>query len=260
MNTGKLLEMWHLLVNPKYKKLWGKSYTTKLGRLGKGIPGISKGTNTIVFIARNEIPFARLKDVTYGCVCVNYCPKKDDPNRMRLTVRGDRVNFPEDCGTPTVDMITVKLHLNSVISTKGARYCTIDLKDFYLMTPMTRPEYMRMKIKDLPKDFVIMYNLANKATSDGFVYIKIQKGMYGLPQAGILAQELPEQHLNMHGYCQNPITSGLWQHNYRPISFTFCVDVLASSMLAANTPNTLPSFSASTTNACTIGMVNGTWA
>ena len=62
------------------------------------------------------------------------------------------------------------------ISTKGARYCTIDLKDFYLMTPMTRPEYMRMKIKDLPKDFVIMYNLADKVTSDGFVYIKIQKG------------------------------------------------------------------------------------
>jgi hypothetical protein len=28
MNTGKLLEMRHFLVNPKYKELWGKSYTT----------------------------------------------------------------------------------------------------------------------------------------------------------------------------------------------------------------------------------------
>ncbi len=70
---------------------------------------------------------------------------------------------------PTVDMVTVKLHLNSVISTKGAHYCTIDLKDFYLMTPMTCPEYMRMKIKDLPEEFVTMYNLTNKATSDDFV-------------------------------------------------------------------------------------------
>ncbi len=61
---------------------------------------------------------------------------------------------------------------------------------------MTRPEYMRMKIKDLPKEFVTMYNLANKATSDGYNYIKIQKGMYGLPQAGILLQELLEQCLN----------------------------------------------------------------
>jgi hypothetical protein len=177
MNTGELLEMRHLLVNPKYKKLWGKSYTTELGHLAQGIPGISKGTDNIVFIARDEIPLAWLKDVTYGRVCVNYHPKKDDHNCMHLTVGGNRVNFPLDCGTPTVDMVMVKLLLNSVISTKGARYCTIDLKDFYLMTPMIRLEYMRMKIKDLPEDFVIMYNLADKATSNGFVYIKIQKGM-----------------------------------------------------------------------------------
>jgi hypothetical protein len=175
MDTGKLLEMWHLLVNTKYKELWGKSYTTELGRLAQGISGVSKGTDTIVFIARNEITFARLKDVTYGHVCVNYCPKKDDPNRTHLTVGGNRVNFPGDCLTPTVDMVTFKLNLNSVISTKGARYCTIDLKDFYLMTPMTRSEYMCMKIKDLPEEFITMYNLANKATSDGYVYIKIQK-------------------------------------------------------------------------------------
>jgi hypothetical protein len=177
-----------------------------------------------VFITRNEIPFARLKDITYGRVCVNYCPKKDDPNPTRLTVSGNRVNFPGDCGMPTVDIVTVKIHLNSVISTKGGRYCTIDLKDFNLMTPMTRPEYMRMKIKDLPEDFVTMYNLADKAISDGFIYIKIQKGMYGLPQAGILAQELLERRLNTHGYCQSPITPGLWRHNYWPISFTLCVD------------------------------------
>ncbi len=125
---------------------------------------------------------------------------------------------------PTVDMVTVKLHLNSVISTKGARYCTIDLKDFYLMTPMARPEFMRMQIKDLPKEFIGLYKLNNKATSNGFIYIKIQKGMYGLPQAGILAQELLEKRLNKHGYCQSPLTPGLWWHSYRPISFTLCMD------------------------------------
>jgi hypothetical protein len=167
MDTGKLLEMRHLLVNPKYKELWGKSYTTELGRLAQGIPSVSKGTDTIKLIAHDEIPFARLKDVTYGRICVNYCPKKDDPNCMRLTVGGNKINFPRDFGTPTVDMVMVKLHLNSVILTKGARYCTIDLKDFYLMTPMTHPEYMHMKIKDLPEEFVTMYNLADKATSNG---------------------------------------------------------------------------------------------
>ena len=48
--------------------------------------------------------------------------------------------------------------------------------------------------------------------------------MYGLPQAGILAQELLEQRLNKHGYRQSPINPGLWRHDYRPISFTLCVD------------------------------------
>jgi hypothetical protein len=92
------------------------------------------------------------------------------------------------------------------------------------MTPRTCPEYMRMKIRDLPEECVTLYNLTDKASSDGFVYIKNQKGMYGLPQAGILAQELLEQRLNNHGYPQSPNTLGLWRHNYQPISFTLCVD------------------------------------
>jgi hypothetical protein len=50
MDTGKLMEMKHLLVNPKYKEVWGKLYTTELGCLAQGIPGVSKGTDTIVFI------------------------------------------------------------------------------------------------------------------------------------------------------------------------------------------------------------------
>ncbi len=79
---------------------------------------------------------------------------------------GNRINYPGDCGMSTVNMVTVKLHLNSVISTKSACYCTIDLKDFYLMTPMARPEYMRMKLKDLPAEFVELYNLTNKVDSN----------------------------------------------------------------------------------------------
>ncbi len=55
---------------------------------------------------------------------------------------------------------------------------------------MVRPMFMRMKIKDLPAKIIELYKLNDKATSDGFIYIKIQKGMYGLPQAGLLAQEL----------------------------------------------------------------------
>jgi hypothetical protein len=92
MVTGKLMEMKHLLVNPKYKEVWGKSYTTELGHLAQGIPGVSKGTDTIVFKRWGKIPIDQINDVTYGRVCVNYRPVKDDPNQTRLTVGGNRVN------------------------------------------------------------------------------------------------------------------------------------------------------------------------
>ncbi len=123
-----------------------------------------------------------------------------------------------------VEMMTVKMHLNSVISTKEAHYCTIDLKDFYLNTPMERPEYMQLKLSDLPHNLVDMYNLTKIAQDNDNVYIKIQKGMYGLLQAGVLAQQLLEQRLNEHRHQQSQITPGLWKHTKQPISFTLCVD------------------------------------
>jgi hypothetical protein len=48
--------------------------------------------------------------------------------------------------------------------------------------------------------FVDLYNLTKIAEDNGNVYIKVQKGIYGLPQAGILAHRLLEQRLNEHGY------------------------------------------------------------
>ena len=81
-----------------------------------------KGTNIILFISKEDLPAARWKDVTYGCIVVNYRPEKSDTNRVRLTVGGDCINYPGDCGKPTADMLTVKLLLNSFISTKGAKF------------------------------------------------------------------------------------------------------------------------------------------
>ncbi len=56
LTTGHLMEMRHLLLSPKYKVLWGKSYTTELGHLAQGMPGVSKGTDSIIFIHREGIP------------------------------------------------------------------------------------------------------------------------------------------------------------------------------------------------------------
>ena len=73
---------------------------------------------------------------------MNYRPEKSDPYCTRLTVGGDRLNYLGDCGTPTVDLLTVKILLNGVISTPNAKFPTIDIKDFYLNIAMARSEYM----------------------------------------------------------------------------------------------------------------------
>ena len=42
--------------------------------------------------------------------------------------------------------------------------------------------------------------------------MEIQKGMYGLPQAGKIANDKPKLHLAKFGYEPAPITPGLWRH------------------------------------------------
>ena len=62
------------------------------------------------------------------------------------------------------------------------------------------------------------------ATNDGKLYVEFSKGMYGLPQAGIIAQELLEDRLGKHGYSQSKHTLGLWTHKLRPVAFSLIVD------------------------------------
>ena len=123
----------------------------------------------ICFIDKQDIPTVRWQDVTYGRVIVNYIPEKQNPNRASLTVSRDRVTYHGDCETPTVDLLTFKILLNSIISTPGAKFITIDTKKIYLKTPLERSKYMRMKLSDLPEYFVKQYNFQEKITKDGYV-------------------------------------------------------------------------------------------
>ncbi len=100
------------------------------------------------------------------------------------------MHYPGDAGTPTADLLTVKLLLNSIISTPNAKFMTMDIKDFYLNTPIARYEYMQLRLADMPEDVIAHYKLNNIATPEGYIYCEIQKGMYGLPQAKIIAQQL----------------------------------------------------------------------
>ena len=65
----------------------------------------------------------------------------------------------------------------------------LEISNFYLGTPMDRPEYMRLTIKIIPQEIINKYNL-NDIVEDCWFYVKIDKGMYGLPQAVKIANDL----------------------------------------------------------------------
>ena len=134
--TGELLEYRHLIKRPKTKVLWGHSFGNEMGRLAQGMPGRNIDTNTIYFINRHEIPNERRKGITSGRFFCNVRPQKEEVFRTRLAVDGSRININMDCRTPTASLLTVKMLLNSVISTRGAKFMMLDIKDFYLNTPM----------------------------------------------------------------------------------------------------------------------------
>ncbi len=92
---------------------------------------------------------------------------------------------------------------------------------------MKRFEYMWLKLNDIPEEIIIKYKLHEIATDDGYVYCKIQKGMYSLPQAGIITQDILQERLAKKGYYQSKIVPGLWTHETRKTCFTLVVDNFA---------------------------------
>jgi hypothetical protein len=79
---------------------------------------------------------------------------------------------------------------------------------------------MVVMMTSLPQEVIDEYNLEDLAI-DGKVYIEIQKGMYGLPQAGILANELLQQRLAQDGY--RPTQTDTWPVDTQHMSDHFLV-------------------------------------
>ena len=181
-------------------------------------------TKTMHPIHANQQPHNRRRDTTY------YNPQtKEKINaagektyRIRGTIGGDRINYPGAVAARTADMEVVKIVLNSVVS-DDAHWMTIDIVDYYLNTPLERPEYLRINVKFIPNDVIIKYNL-RKYINNKSILFEVNKGMYGLPQAGILAQQRLTKHLAIAGYHQSSNVPCLFRHDTNGISFTLVVD------------------------------------
>jgi len=73
---GELLEYKQLIANPKTQAKWTLSYGNKIGCLAQGMPGHNTGTNTTIFIKKDQVPKVRAKDVTDGLITCLVQPEK----------------------------------------------------------------------------------------------------------------------------------------------------------------------------------------
>jgi hypothetical protein len=96
---------------------------------------------------------------------------------------------------------------------------------FYLTASLNRYEYMKMPISLFPPWIIAQFDLLSKIVRK-YIYLQMQKAVWGLPQAGTLANKLLRKRLTPHGYYKCKNTPSLWKHTSRPISFTLVVDNL----------------------------------
>ena len=212
------------LINGPNKDVWLQALSNEFGRCAQGNDAGVRYTDAIEFIPKSEVPKDR--KVTYVSFVCDERPLKTEPYRIRMVVGGDKLSYESDAGSPAAGLIETKIILNSVISDAkyGARFFTADLKDHFLASPMERPEYMRIHISRFPPDIIRRYKLMEIVAEDGYVYVKIKRGMYGLRQAAILAYRHLVKVLAPHGYHPCKYSLGLWKHKTRKTVFCLCVD------------------------------------
>ena len=64
--------------------------------------------------------------------------------------------------------------------------------NFYRMTPLSKSEYIQVKMSDNIDKIIKEYNLRTKTMKDESIYIIANQIIYGLPQSGLLANYLLE--------------------------------------------------------------------
>ena len=139
-----------------------------------------KGTEIFQIIRYDNIPHNWRNKITYTNVVCEYRAQKEDPNQTWIAIDGNCICYPEDFGMPTRSLGIIKLVINSVLSSRNARFVCFDISNFYLATPMDRPEYVRIHLDDIPKEFISEYNIT-PYSKNGWVYFEITKVCYGLP-------------------------------------------------------------------------------
>ncbi len=163
-------------------EIWQTAFGKDLGGMAQGNDKMGqKGTNFIFVMTHAEVLLIPAdRTVTYARVVVNFFPQKLNPHQIRITARGNLINYPGELTTRTANLTTSKLMWNSVLSTKGAKYMCLDIKNFYLTAPLDWFEYMKMLLSLFPSWTKEQYNL-DKLAKNSFVYLEMRCAIWGLP-------------------------------------------------------------------------------
>ena len=97
-------------------------------------------------------------------------PNKASKHRVRMTVASQNVEYPDNVSTPTVKSTTTKVLINSSLSTKDARFTTLDIKNIYLQTLLNLFEYMKIWYDLIPDEIKEQYNL-QALNHNGWIYV-----------------------------------------------------------------------------------------
>ena len=94
------------------------------------------GSNTFTVIKYEDIPLNKHGDICHSCIVCKVQPKKDDPNKIRITIAGGNILYPGEVVIPTGSPKLTKLTMNNVLSRPGAHFACCGIKYIYLDTTL----------------------------------------------------------------------------------------------------------------------------
>lgn len=183
---------------------------------------------TIRMIKFADIPSPKQSSISYYNP---QCKTKMKPGgklyRVRGTFGGDRSNYNGVTASYQAAMSTVKLLLNKNISIDDSRWMTMDVADMYLHSrlPDDQYEYMVLNIDEIPQEIIDTYHIMDFVSpGDTKAYVEVTGCLYGMKQAGYIANKDIVEHLGNNGYTQHPNTPCLFKHTSDDVEFTLITD------------------------------------
>ena len=119
---------------------------------------MKQGTNTISYIPDEKV--SNRKEVRCGRLMSDIRPYKEGIHRVKLTVDGDRLEYPYDMSTPTTDLTTAKYLINSTLLTTNNRASCGDTN-----TRMETYENMKLRLGIIPYRIIQQHRLNELSTN-----------------------------------------------------------------------------------------------